>query len=193
MSVFYFTDPKKLTGDGTPLVYELSCTTDISISSPASVTSSPVEDGSSITDNFYLSNRTASFSGIITNIRVAGMEATEVGVWLQSIKALRESKVLLTVVADTEVLQNCIITNLNISKTKEQGLSGWKANLSFQEVTISERARLVEIKEPKPAEKDQVEGKKSSSSSSVKQVGSEVAGTVTTDVIKGIYGFATGD
>ena len=54
MSVFYFTDPLVVDASGAPIIYELSCTRDITITSPARVTSSAVEDGSSIVDNFYL-------------------------------------------------------------------------------------------------------------------------------------------
>jgi hypothetical protein len=49
-------------------------------------------------------------------------------------------------------------------------LSGWRCNLSFQEVDVSERAKLVEIKEPKPEVKDDVTDQVNGSSSSTKKV-----------------------
>ena len=178
MAVFYFTETKQ---DNISIyepikVYELSCTTGISISSPAVVTKSPVEDGSSMIDHFYLDNKTATFTGIITDIRVSGFDVqnTPVYQWIGEIKSLRSSKKLVTLFADTEVIPNCLITAFDLDKTVEDGLSGWKCNLSFQEVDISERAKLVEIKEPKPEVKDDVGEESKGSSNSVKKVGDEL-------------------
>lgn len=174
MAVFYFTEtkPDSLNLYEAVKVYELSCTTSISINSPAVVTKSPVEDGTSIVDNYFVDNRTATFSGIITDIRVSGFDVqnTPVYQWIGEIKSLRRSKKLLTLFADTEVIPNCVITTFDLDKTVEQGLSGWRCNLSFQEVDISERAKLVEIKEPKPEVKDDVTSPVNGSSSSTKKV-----------------------
>jgi hypothetical protein len=168
MTAFYFYDPNQ---EGEVKIYELSSTSTISISSPAVVTKSPVEDGSSIVDNYFIDNTTASFSGIITQIRVAGQtENTNVTQWIGDIRALRKSKVLLTLVAHTEVVLNCLITKFDLDKNKDQGLTGWKCSMDFQEVDISERARIVEIKKPKEEVKDEVPNKARSSSSSTKNV-----------------------
>ena len=96
MPVFYFQETKPDTNDlfEKIKVYELSCTTNIAIKSPAVVTKSPVEDGTSIVDNYYLDNKTATFSGIITDIRVSGFDVENVPVlqWIGEISALRKSK-----------------------------------------------------------------------------------------------------
>ena len=188
MAVFYFTETKSNSINlyEEVKVYELSCTTNISISSPAVVTKSPVEDGTSIIDNYYVDNRTATFSGIITDIRVSGFDVqnTPVYQWIGEIKSLRNSKKLITLFADTEVIPNCVITTFDLDKNVEQGLSGWRCNLSFQEVDISERAKLVEIKEPKPEVKDDVTNKVNGSSTSTKQVDNAIATTIGLDLIR---------
>lgn len=173
MSEFYFYNPKE---KGEPVVYQLSCTTDITITSPAVATKSPVEDGSSLVDNYFIDNKTASYSGLITQIKVIGQEErTDTAIWINSIHTLRASKKLLTLVAHTEILQNCLITQFTLSKNKEQGLTGWKCEIEFQEVDISERAKLVEIKEPKVEVKDEVANKSKSSSSPTKDVALETS------------------
>ena len=173
MAVFYWTETNPDTEDGEDIkIYELASTSRITISSPAKVTSSPVEDGSSIVDNYYLDNKTATFSGVITNINVSRVGATNLPTdqWITDVRALRQSKKLLTVFADTEVIQNCLITRFDLEKTKDQGLTGWLCNMSFKEVDISERAKIVEIKKPKAPVKDEVAPKSRGSSSSVKEV-----------------------
>ena len=187
MAVFYFTEtkPDSINLYAPIKVYELSCTTDITISSPAVVTKSPVEDGTSIVDNYYIDNKTATFAGVVTDIRVSGFDVqnTPVYQWIAEIKALRSSKKLITLFADTEVIPNCVITSFDLSKTVEQGLSGWLCNLSFQEVDISERAKLVAIPTPKPEVKDDVNKKVNGSSTSTKEVDKEVATTFGLDAI----------
>tara|TARA_R110002153_G_scaffold53726_4_gene149571 strand:+ start:601 stop:1191 length:591 start_codon:yes stop_codon:yes gene_type:complete len=171
MSVFYFTDPLVVDASGAPIIYELSCTRDITITSPARVTSSAVEDGSSIVDNFYLDNRTVTFNGVITNIRLSGSsEVVLVDQWISSIQQLRKSKKRVTVTSHTEVVPNTIITEFTLTKDKNQGLSGWNCSMTFKEVDISERVRLVEVKEPRVEVKDKTESKANGSSSSTKQV-----------------------
>lgn len=210
MSVFYFTAPRRVSNtnnllssntnntSNTTRIYELSCTTNISIRSPAKVTSSPVEDGSSIVDNYYLDNKVGTFTGIITNIRLFSGIIPEIknlfGIgagntldqgtvlepdqWIRAITNLRNEKVLLTLHADTESIPNCLITEFDLDKTKDEGLSGWKCNMTFQEVDISERARIVEIPEPKQEVKDEVAPKSNVSSSSSKDAEEELTRTI---------------
>lgn len=168
MTSFYFYDPSS---QGNPIIYELSSTTDISIKTPAVATKSPVEDGSSLVDNYFIDNKIATFSGIITQLRVAGQEGrTNVSEWIASIESLRASKKLLTLVAHTELVQNCLITQFSLDKNKGEGLTGWRCELEFQEIDISERARIVEVKTPKEEVKNEVTPKSKVSGSSTKDV-----------------------
>jgi hypothetical protein len=167
MSVFYFYDPKS---DGSQ-IFSLAATTNISISSPASVTSSKVEDGSSIADNYFKDNKVVSFSGVITSVGVSSQDQDlSPEDWLALVEKVRDTKVRLTVVAHTEVVTNTLITGLEINKTVTEGLSGWLCDITFKQISISNRSRIAVIKEPKPEVKDKVEVKSKSSSSATKEV-----------------------
>lgn len=179
MSIFYFTTPDLKE-------YELSCTTSVKVTENAVVTKSPVESGKSIVDNFYLDNKVISFSGIITNVTVSGQPENrrrEVGDWIDEIRALRARKEMLVVHYDSlKVVPNCVITSFNINKTKEEGFSGWKCDMTFQEVDISERARVTEIPEPKPEVKDETDSKRSGSSNNKIQVGDTLVTSFGSDI-----------
>lgn len=192
MAKFYFKEAKSDSSSSNSIkIYELSCTTDISIKHPAVTTKHAVEDATSIVDNYYLDNRTATFSGIITDIRVNSSDAqnTPVFQWIGEISALRKRKVLLTLVADTEVISNCVITEFDLAKNKDQGSSGWKCNLSFQEVDVVERAKLISIKEPKPEVKNEVTDKSSGSGTSTEQPPVGLATTIGLDAANGWSAF----
>lgn len=170
MSVFYFTDQEDN-------FYELSSTTDITVSEPARATTSPVESGKSITDNFVIEPRIISFSGIITNIKVIGQDdyrRKDVDQWIEDIRQLRISKQLLNVHVDSlNIIPNCLMVSFDISKNKSHGLSGWGCSFRMQEILISDRARIVEIPQPKESVSDDLSGKKNSGNQTTKEVGEE--------------------
>lgn len=176
MSLFYFTD----SGGN---YYELSSTTRITVSENARATTNPVESGKAITDNYVLEPRTISFSGIITNIRVIGQKADRVkpvDQWINDIRQLRIKKELIDVYIDSlDIIQGCLITSFDIDKTKEHGNSGWGCSFTMQEILVSDRARLVDIPEPKPKVKDDVQPKDNSGNQTTEEVGLvEVSTTV---------------
>lgn len=189
MSIFYFTTPDNRE-------YELSCTTNVTVNQPAVITKSPVESGKSIIDNYYLDNTTISFSGVITNVTVMGQDANrkrDVDTWISDIETIRRSKDLLVVHYDTnKIVTNCVITRFDISKTKDQGKSGWQCTLVFQEVDISERARLTTVPEAKKEVKDATDPKSKTSSNNKKEVATPLATTVSGDLIAAGVGLFTG-
>lgn len=176
MSVFYFTDKE---GN----YYELSSTTKVSVSEQGRATTNPVESGKAITDNFVLEPRVINFSGVITNIKVIGQDTTRVkpvDQWINDIRQLRINKSLIDVYVDSlDIIPSCLITSFNIEKTSIHGLSGWGCDFTMQEILVSERARLVEIPEPKEQVKDDVAGKRNSGNQTTKSNGEEeVARTI---------------
>lgn len=172
MSNFYFTTPDDRE-------YELSSTTEVSVKEAAVVTKSPVESGKSLVDNYYLDNKIISFSGLITDVKVMGQDVRRsifVDRWIDEIRGIRQRKDLLIVHYDLgQIVRNCVITQFDITKTKEQGNSGWLCNLVFQEVDISERARIVEIPEAKKEVKDETDSKAKTSSNNKEQVPEQLA------------------
>lgn len=168
MSLFYFTDKE---GN----YYELSSTTRIHVSEMARATTNPVEAGKAITDNYIIEPRTITFSGVITNIRVIGQQedrAKPVDQWINDIRQLRIKKELIDVYIDTlDIIKGCLITSFDIDKSKEQGSSGWNCSFVMQEILVSDRARLVDIAEPKPEVKDDVQDKSNSGNQATVEVG----------------------
>jgi hypothetical protein len=180
MSKFYFTTPDDRE-------YELSSTSSIKVSEAAVITKSPVESGKSIVDNYYLDNKIITFSGVITNVSVSSQPANrkrDVGRWIDEIRILRLQKALLVVHYDSfQIVRNCVITMFDITKTKEEGASGWRCDMTFQEVEISERARLVSVPEAKVEVKNETDPLNEASSSNKVQVGDELSTTVTSDIV----------
>lgn len=189
MSKFYFTTPDDRE-------FELSSTTRVSVKKSAIITKSPVESGKSIIDNYYLDNTIITFSGVITNVTVFGQDekrVREVSSWIDDIEVIRRAKDLLTVhYDDLQVVPNCVITQFDIDKTKEQGNSGWSCTLVFQEIDISERARLVAIPEAKQEVKDATDPKSKTSSNDKKEVPEQLATTISSDAIASGFNFFLG-
>lgn len=155
-SVFYFIAPA--VEDKESALYRMSATTDIRISRSARATRSRVESGKSLTDNYHLDNWDISFDGVITNVGVyrEGVDVLETADWIQQVDNLREETPLrpLTVVADNIVIENCVITNFTASKSKAEGLGGWKVALSFQDISFVSKASLILVQSPAGDTKD---------------------------------------
>ncbi|ASU03366.1 hypothetical protein [Pseudoalteromonas phage J2-1] len=160
-SVFYFIAPA--VEDKESALYRMAATTDIRISRSARATRSRVESGKSLTDNYHLDNWDISFDGVITNVGIykEGNTFLETSDWISQVNNLREETPIrpLTVVADNIVIENCIITNFTASKSKAEGLGGWRVSLSFQDITFVSKASLVLVQSPSEETKDDVADK----------------------------------
>jgi len=171
---FYFT--RKDNSD----TYELSSTTACRVSESARITNRRVEDGKSLSDNYYLENRVVTFDGIITDIRNnSSVEGTEK--FLNELRELRglDIPALLDVQANNQFIPNCLIQTLDISTDPKTGVYAWKVNMVLKEVTFAERASLVEVAEPKESRKDEVSGTRDRSTNTVQEV--EVSTTIGAD------------
>lgn len=164
--------------------YELSSTTEVSISRPLIATSRRVESGKSLTDNSYLENATVSFSGLITNIRNAS-NVEDTDQFIKEIGDLRAEVpvVLVDVYAENQIVLNCQITTFDIRKTVVEGKGAWNVNLVFKETTFTERASLVVLPEPLPAQKPDVDPQRQQSNNTVQQGDFEVTRTSTAAAI----------
>lgn len=172
---FYF-----IVRDGSLNAYELSATTDIRIRKPQTVTNRRVESGKSIADNAYMENTTIDFDGIITNIKNKS-NVVDTDQFIAEVNQIREDKILVDVVAENQVFPRCLIPTFELSKSHVEGKGGWKVNISFQQVQFTNRASLVEVPEPRPAEKPDVDGTTKQSNNTVQTVDREVTRTLTGD------------
>lgn len=186
-SVFYFIAPA--VGDKESALYRMAATTDIRISRSARATRSRVESGKSLTDNYHLDNWDISFDGVITNVGIykEGNTSLETSDWIEQVNSLREETPIrpLTVVADNIVIENCIITNFSFSKSKAEGLGGWRVSLAFQDITFVAKASLILVKTPLPSTKDDTEGKDSGSGQTTLEEG-EIQVSVLANANQGI-------
>ncbi len=172
-SVFYFIAPA--VEDKESALYRMAATTDIRISRSARATRSRVESGKSLTDNYHLDNWDISFDGVITNVGIfrEGESYLETSDWIGQVDSLREETPLrpLTVVADNIVIENCVITNFTASKSKAEGLGGWRVSLSFQDITFVSKAALVLVQNPSDDTKDDTASKTTGNNQATKEVG----------------------
>ncbi len=172
-SVFYFIAPA--VEDKESALYRMAATTDIRISRSARATRSRVESGKSLTDNYHLDNWDISFDGVITNVGIfrEGESYLETSDWIGQVDSLREETPLrpLTVVADNIVIENCVITNFTASKSKVEGLGGWRVSLSFQDITFVSKAALVLVQNPSDDTKDDTASKTTGNNQATKEVG----------------------
>ena len=151
--------------------YEMSATTNITITKDMIATERAVESGKSITDNSYLENAQVSFSGLITNIRNAST-LLNVDQFINEINELRaeDPRVLVDVYADGQFVENCLIVSFNINKTASEGLGAWKTDFRLQEIEFSERAALVLVPEASVDTKDRVDKMTSKSSNTTQEL-----------------------
>lgn len=190
MSSFFF-KPQDSSSDES---FFLNCTTDVAITRNAIVTLNKVESGKTITDNHRLDNAVVRFDGIITDVVTPSIKTISSDTWIRQVEALRESTPpkLLVVTVGTEVVKNCLITALEISKSYLEGKQSWKVSMTFQEVDVVNKASLVEVKAPAPQQKNDVAKKSRKSGSPTGKLGQAVTLTVGADALSGAYNFLTG-
>jgi hypothetical protein len=131
----------------------LDAVTDVSITATASPTQSPVENGKSISDNYIINPRTASFTGIISDTKVNKEEGLTVEEYISEVQELIDSKEPFVFFADESLLprlDNVLITSFQLSRDQNIGV-GVAVDITVQEVLIIERAKptSINVKEKK--------------------------------------------
>jgi len=176
---------------GTVEYFELSVTTDVNLSYMGNPTQHPVEDGTVITDQIQNRNVSLSFQGLITDVKnitigpiIASTDDQNQQLITQSQRSvednleglvrIRNSRRLFSVYYDFRQppVDNCVFTNLSFDRDPETG-GAYRASMDFQQVQLSERARVVTQPEPQPSVENQVEGKTNSSSNSTDEATTE--------------------
>lgn len=153
--------------------YELSATTDISVSKQQTVTSRRVESGKSVADNAYTENTIISFDGIITNIKNKS-NVVNTDQFINEVDQIIEDKILIDVVSENQVYPKCLINNFELKKSHVEGKGGWKVSLSFKQVEFTNRAKLVEVPEAQPNLKPDVDPTSKTSNNTVQSEDKEV-------------------
>lgn len=177
---FYFTlvdEPSK--------IYELSCTSNVTISEDAVVSKRATEEGVNVTDHFRMDNATINYSGLISNIRNA-TTVVDINTFINDIRRLRKDAKLWDVYANGQLFQKCLIPQFNASTDNKIGDQAWKIDIGFQQVRYVDQAQLTTIPEPKEANKPDVQGKSSGSDNSTKEVPRALTTTIGSDGFAGI-------
>lgn len=145
--------------------YELHATSDIKVSTPSTTTNYPIEDGSSVTDNIVVQNKTLSLSGILTDVSttddtivggivsalkslVTGEEKNDVqGVdtYIKELQARIDNKETFGVHFSKRLyaVRDCVITNFRYSKTNKYGGEAWLINIDLKQIRWANRAEFV--------------------------------------------------
>lgn len=133
--------------DQEDLIFELSATTDATVSYDSKVTSFPVQDGSDSTDNVVLDPVMISISGIITDVSQSAAllsfsrfletddQKTKVKNYISELEVQLNKKQLFTVVLPTiNKVETCIVTSFTITKNNKLAGDAWLVSLNLQKV-----------------------------------------------------------
>lgn len=132
-------------------VFELTATTDVAFSYRGSVTNYPVEDGFANTDHYTIENTTLSMAGVITEVIPLYIDSPKKGQkdYIEGLRALQLSRKPFTVFLDDKLkpFKNCLFTSFDASRTVVEGTSGWKVNLSIEQIRVENKAQasLVQV------------------------------------------------
>lgn len=157
MATFYIKDGND--------VYELSATTDVTVTFSGSPTRFKVEDGSTVTDHYVVDNTTCSFDGVITDIvSLNNKDSVKTSKeYIEGLRRIQVAKRTFTVFVDNKLqpFDNCLFTQIGIVKTATEGLSGWRVTLAFEQIRIAERASasVIKIANVKSDDKNLISGK----------------------------------
>ena len=154
MSVAEFVSP--LTGT----YIRLDAVESFSSTLTGSPTMHPLENGSTVSDHYKLNNKRISFSGIISDFKLHGVD--QIGIdpvgelstltpadFVSEVESLMKARQSFTVYLDEDFnpIPDCVITSFDPSRTVQVG-KGLRVAFSIEQLTISERARLTTIEVP---------------------------------------------
>lgn len=125
----------------------LDAVTNVSYTCTGEATQSPVESGKTITDNYRVLPRTASFSGIIADTKVKKNDPISVVDYTIAVETAMALKEPFTFYCDDLLMPNiinCLITSFSISRDQSIGI-GVAVDISIQEVLIVDRAKPTTI------------------------------------------------
>lgn len=163
-------------GDTDGEVYELSVTTNVTVTEESINTKHKVESREVITDNSVVMNREITYNGLITSIRRSdqGAGANNFGIsaiqrlfdnptdsnfkdpktYLEGLAQVRRDSEFVTCFLANELtpISNCLIDRFTYVKDQEGGLTTWRVSIKLSETRLTTRA--VETSIPAPSASD---------------------------------------
>lgn len=134
--------------------YELDATVTATVRESGRLTRFPVEDGNIISDHFSNDLVSIDLEGSITSAK-ALLDALAPHDYIAGIREIKQSgkpvKVYMASRGRLRPLENCVIVNFEYTNDKEHGVtaltSSYSIKLSLQQVIISARAKLVQVRD----------------------------------------------
>lgn len=131
-------------------VYALDATTDVSVQMSGTVTDFPIEDGSSVQDNYVNKNTTATFSGSISTTKsLVNKDNLSPVDYMDALKSMKKQKVLFDVYwrSDETPLVNCIFSTLTFKQDATRGyinalVNSISVSFTVQEIRLANLAEL---------------------------------------------------
>jgi len=146
MSEFWIeTKPEKPTD--TSEIYQLTCTTNISLDLSGTATSHPVVHRSTVSDNYVRNPPKMSASGLLTNIVNISLKGISprrsVAENIKALEALQASGIPFMIHFDKDLAprDNCVFTSLNFTKSSGMG-EAYKVNMSIQQILQSSQVSI---------------------------------------------------
>lgn len=139
--------------------FEFQATTDANVQLRSTISSNPVQNISSVSDNVFSQQATITLRGGLSPLVRAssfseGQAFKTPQEYIEGIKKIRDSKQIVTVhLANNEIFQDCLIENINYSANSKNYL-GYSVTLTLKQIqvasTVSGIGRFIDI----PAEVD---------------------------------------
>lgn len=149
------------------VIIELDATVSVTEAYSASVTSNPVADKTTISDNVISNLPSFTLNGVISSVsqpftrRNGDREISEV---TQDMKETIREGELVTFYDSEDVYTNCIITQINLTKNSRVGVDGWEVSLTLKQILLTDSLRISINEEPLSFAKDTAQSKKTLSS-----------------------------
>ena len=130
-------------------IYALDSTTEVSVQLSGTVTDFPIEDGSSVQDNYVNKNTTSSFNGSIsTSKSLSNKDNLSPDDYMEALQKMKKEKVLFSVYwhSTQPPLVNCIFSTLTFTQDSVRGHVNSSVNSMGVSFTVQE-IRLVDLTE----------------------------------------------
>jgi len=129
--------------------YQLTCTTDFTITHSGTASSHPTVDRKTISDSYINQSVTISCNGVVSNIVNLSLDKIQrtVGDNVNSIVALKETGNPFTIHYDSQVsgegLTNCVFTSLTFTKGSGYGTS-YDVSFTAQQILKSSKVSIID-------------------------------------------------
>ncbi|XAO54240.1 hypothetical protein [Yersinia phage vB_YenM_P778] len=145
------------------LFLSMSSTTDMTYTSPMTVTTQPVQSGQTITDNLQEAPKTIDISGVVvvgyTGAFILERQGEAVTDFIDNVETWRRQRRVLSVICKDGIkFEQCVITNF-VAKKDVAIANGLRINMTFQEIDFRvQLGRTSDVSTKKDGDKKTTKG-----------------------------------